>query len=225
MLFRSAGKNLLSDAAAGGAITSIPEVLGTQMARTEKYGISLNAESYVHWGYDRFFTDAKRGAVIQLKGEMSGQDQLAVVSEMGMRSWFRDLFNENFTTQKLGAFDPYLNEYVLSSNEQEIPIPPSCVSCGMSQVFPFTNDLKEFTYCIDAGHSIGDVTITYDIVSLGAGSEFKIDAIYNGNEETSGFVTNSGTLTIDKNVASESTIEIQLTVDFDEGPCVVAVNV
>ena len=57
-----AGKNLLSDAAAGGAITSVPEVLGTQIARTEKYGISFNPESYVQWGYDRFFTDAKRGA-------------------------------------------------------------------------------------------------------------------------------------------------------------------
>lgn len=220
-----AGKNLLSDAAAGGAITSVPEVLGTQMARTEKYGISLNAESYVHWGQDRFFTDAKRGAVIQLKGDMASQDQLGVISEMGMRSWFRDLFNENFTTQKLGAFDPYLNEYVLTSNEQELPIPPSCVSCGMSQVFPFTNDVKEFTYCIDAGGSIGDVTITYEILSLGTGSEFKIDATYNGSTETSGFVTNSGTLTIDKNVATETTIQIELSVDFDEGPCVVAVNV
>ena len=31
-----AGKNLLSDAAGGGAIASIPEVLGTQIARTEE---------------------------------------------------------------------------------------------------------------------------------------------------------------------------------------------
>lgn len=41
------GKNLLSDAAAGGAITSVPEVLGTQIARVEDYGNSFNPESYV----------------------------------------------------------------------------------------------------------------------------------------------------------------------------------
>jgi hypothetical protein len=112
-----AGKNLLSDAAGGGAVTSVPEVLGTQIARTEKYGISFNPESYIHWGYDRYFTDAKRGAVIQLKGGSSEMDQLTVISEDGMSTWFRDLFIADFNTQKLGAYDPYLDEYVLSSNE------------------------------------------------------------------------------------------------------------
>jgi len=97
-------------------VTSVPEVLGTQIARSEKYGISFNPESYVQWGYDRYFTDAKRSAVIQMKGDSYSNDQLKVVSEMGMRSWFRDLFKDSFQTQKLGAFDPYMNEYVLSSN-------------------------------------------------------------------------------------------------------------
>ena len=77
-----AGKNLLSDAAAGSAITSVPEVFGTQIARDEKYGITFNPESYVHWGYDRFFTDAKRGAVIQLKGDSYSNEKLNVVSEL-----------------------------------------------------------------------------------------------------------------------------------------------
>ncbi|MHC4690851.1 MAG: hypothetical protein ACYS5F_14645, partial [Planctomycetota bacterium] len=63
------GKNLLSDAAAGSAITSVPEVLGTQMARIEEYGISNNPESFVQYGYDNFFTDSKRGAVLQLRGQ------------------------------------------------------------------------------------------------------------------------------------------------------------
>ena len=36
------GKNLLSDAAGGSALTSVPEVLGTQITRVEDYGISNN---------------------------------------------------------------------------------------------------------------------------------------------------------------------------------------
>ena len=50
-----AGKNLLSDAAAGSAITSVPEVLGTQIARVEEYGISQNPESFVQYGFNKFF--------------------------------------------------------------------------------------------------------------------------------------------------------------------------
>ena len=37
-------KNLLSDSVGGGAIASIPEVLGTQIARIEEDGISNNPE-------------------------------------------------------------------------------------------------------------------------------------------------------------------------------------
>lgn len=95
-----AGKNLLSDAAAGGALTSVPEVLGTQIARVEKYGISFNPESYVQWGENRYFTDAKRGAVLNLKDADTGMSQLQVISEAGMRTWFRDEFNEGHSIHK-----------------------------------------------------------------------------------------------------------------------------
>ena len=61
-------KNVLSDAAGGGAITSVPEIVGQQIARVEEYGISHNPESFAQFGADKYFTDAKRGAVIQLKG-------------------------------------------------------------------------------------------------------------------------------------------------------------
>ncbi|GAG22107.1 unnamed protein product, partial [marine sediment metagenome] len=117
------GKNLLSDSTGGGSIASVPEVLGTQIARIEEYGVSMNPESYTKWGMDKFFTDAKRGAVIQLKGTSAQNERLTVISEQGMRSWFRDLFLESFNTQKLGGFDPYMNEYVLSSNDTFIPTP------------------------------------------------------------------------------------------------------
>jgi hypothetical protein len=182
-----AGKNLLSDAAAGGAITSVPEVLGTQIARIENFGNSFNPESYAKWGEDKFFTDAKRGAVIQLKGDSYSNERLSVISEAGMRPWFRDLFIESLTTQKLGGFDPYMTEYVLSSNETPIPLPSDCVGCNTPQVFnlitPNEAEQNNIIYCVELGLLIGPVTISWDYNGVEV-TEFLITASYNGNVQS-----------------------------------------
>jgi hypothetical protein len=187
-----ASKNLISDSAGGGAISSVPEILGTQIARQEEFGISFHPESYVQWGYDRFFTDVKRGAVIQLRG-----NDLAVISEMGMRTWFRDEFIESFNTQKLGGYDPYLNEYVLSTNSQELPRPFDCLACGIAQTFTIP-DGDTFTYCVDLDQPVGLTTVTYS-VPAGSTASFTISVTYNGVTQTSGAVTTSGSLQFNKN--------------------------
>ena len=212
------GKNLLSDSAGGGAVTSVPEVLGTQIARTEKYGISFNPESYIQWGYDRFFTDVKRGVVIQLRGDSSSNDQLKVVSEMNMRTWFRDTFNESFSTQKLGGFDPYMNEYVLSSNDIELPSNPECINCGISQVFNLStleDEIKQIIYCVDLGPTIGLSDIVYGVIAISVGAEFEIIVDYNGNIDTTGLVNTSGTLTFDKDTVSVETATITINYTGD----------
>ena len=153
------GKNLLSDAAAGGAIASIPEVLGTQLARIEEFGISKNPESFTSYGYDVYFTDAKRSSVVNLKGGSKGGagDKLSIISQVGLRSWFRDLFIDSFETQKLGGFDPYMNEFVLTSNTQSIPTPPIERNCGYRL---YNNDsLSPYVANIDFTTIIGDVTL------------------------------------------------------------------
>jgi hypothetical protein len=229
-----ADKNLLSDASGGGALTSIPEVLGTQIARTEKYGISFNPESYVQWGTDRYFTDTKRGAVIQLMGDDSSSGQLIVVSESGMRTWFRDLFNESFNTQKLGGFDPYMNEYVLSSNNISIPSNPQCLDCGITQTFVLTEG-DVINYCVDLGQLVGDVVISYSIIGEGdyivsnignlqlvtelnnnniVAENFDniatINAVYNDIIYSSGNVSGSGSFTFNKDIQSISTVDIEI---------------
>jgi hypothetical protein len=215
-----AGKNLLSDSAAGGAIASVPEVLGTQIARSEKYGISFNPESYVQWGYDRYFTDAKRGAVIQLKGDSYSNDQLKVVSESGMRTWFRDLFKDSFQTQKIGAFDPYMDEYVLSSNEIAIPQPIDCIECGINQTFTFEESGSQ-SFCVNQGLAVGDVTISYSPYGVGP-SGFEISSVYNGTTYTTGVVESAGTLTIPKDVNNVQTISVEA---IASGPLLLDVNV
>lgn len=218
------GKNLLSDSTGGGVVTSVPEVLGTQIARTEKYGISFNPESYVQWGYDRYFTDSKRGAVIQMKGDSYNSDQLKVVSENGMRTWFRDMFNESFSTQKLGAFDPYMNEYVLSSNEQSLPYTPKCLSCGISQTFTLSaEDIEEYktlSYCVDLGALVGQTEISWVFTSIGPDTGeavgLNISIEYNGNVYNMGYYARTnGSFYFNKDSVSVETATITLKYNMD----------
>ena len=177
-----AGKNLLSDAAAGSAITSVPEVLGTQIARVEEYGISQNPESFVQYGFNKFFTDAKRGVLLQLRGSGQGE-QLTVISEIGMRSWFRDLFIGSANTQKLGAFDPYMNEYVLSSNTTSLPAEEVVYNCGVTRTVTVTEQ-EALTFAVDFGQNVGGCEITYNVTSLTVGASVSIAESYTGSSVT-----------------------------------------
>jgi hypothetical protein len=205
-----ADKNLLSDAGAGGALTSVPQVLGTQIARAEKYGISFNPESYIQWGQDRYFTDVKRGAVLNIKDNETGMSQLEVISNAGMSTWFRDLFNNNFDTQKLGAYDPYSKEYVLSSNNIKIPTVDECLACGVTQEFIFTQSKTGFEYCVNVGQLVGDVEIEYNITSIEDDVEFEISAEFDGNTFTTGMTSFSGSLIVDKDTNSAEIVNVQI---------------
>ena len=55
-----------------------------------------------------------------------------VISSAGMNSWFRDTFNKQLTTQKLGGYDPYMKEYVLGTNLNTVPVPAEKVPCGQA---------------------------------------------------------------------------------------------
>lgn len=199
------GKNLLSDAGTGNLLQSVPEVLGTQIARIEEYGISFNPESFSQWGPDKYFSDAKRGAVLKLTGTSYSNDSLEVVSKLDMRSWFRDLFITSFETQKLGGFDPYMNEYVLSSNTINIPVSTECVSCGVKQDITFFEPYKQ---CFNFGSNIGDVDIKFTGVS--ASSVFTVVITYNGQTYSQTIVGTNGTITFPKDVVNVTDATIEL---------------
>jgi len=204
-----ANKNLLSDSTGGGTITSIPQVLGTQIARLEEYGISFNPESFVAYGPSVFFTDAKRGAVLNLMGESQGGsgDSLRVISETGMRSWFRERFYLNLNTQKLGAFDPYMNEYVLALNTIPLPIPPDVVPCGTEITKESLAPGQEISTVIGYGNLIGTAPINYEILS----GEIIISVLWNGVLITSSTLTGSGVFNWDKtlNTPTDAVITIE----------------
>lgn len=204
-----ASKNLISDSTGGGVVASIPEILGTQIARIEEFGISNNPESFAQWGPSKYFTDAKRGAVIQLTGS-GPSESLVVVSQAGMRGWFRDLFIENFNTQKLGGYDPYMNEYVLANNLTTIPEQPSCISCGINKMYFIDN--KGLSACYNLGATVGEVTISWPTPILSVGGSFSFTATYNGTTTSSGAITAAGSVTIDKDVVSVEQLDIVFSV-------------
>lgn len=206
-----ADKNIITDSTGGGAVTSVPEILGTQIARLEENGISFNPESFAAWGDSMFFTDTKRGAVLHLKGGSMKSDSLTVISELGMRSWFRDRFNAQLTTQKLGGFDPYMNEYVLATNNTSVPLPLVQLPCGQEISQNQTDQTLSFT--VNFGTVIGQVDIPYVISSGG----ITIDVLWNAGTYTSGLVTTNGTLSFAKTAANPSTATITITPDTSVG--------
>lgn len=199
-----AGKNLLSDAGGGSALTTVPEVLGTQIARVEEYGISLNPESFAEFGFDKYFTDAKRGAVILLRGSSAQNEQLEVISKAGMRSWFRDLFNTSFDTQKLGGYDPYMDEYVVSSNDVKLPIERPCIPCGITQNLSLpANDTYE--YCVDVGTAVGPIVISW---GAGPGATPEVSAEFGG---TTYGPSPTSPITITNNSSEYTRVDVTVT--------------
>ena len=206
-----AGKNLLSDSAAGGAITSVPEVLGTQIARIEEYGISHNPESFAQYGYDKYFTDSKRGVLLQLKGSSYNNDQLVVISNFGMSSWFRNLFLEDGDTQKLGGYDPYMKEYVLSSNNTLVPVVIEPIACGVRRTFNVSAS-NPINFTVDLGQYVGDCSVAYNVITTSAA--ITIETNYNGVVQTDLLpplaVPGTGT-PIDKNLVDVQTADVSIT--------------
>jgi hypothetical protein len=194
------GKNLFSDASAGGAIISTPDVLGQQIPRLEEYGISNNPESFASFGYDVFFTDTKRGAVINLRG-----DQLNVISNDGMGSWFRDEFITSKNKIKLGAFDNYTKEYVLAVTDTEMPEPVNEIECGTEITRRNANDT--INYKVNLNHIVGTYDVDYTVTS----GSITIVATYNDVEVKNETFTSSGTFSLSKDLLNVNELEISIT--------------
>ena len=79
-------------------------VLGEAIPFSGDYGISKNPESLAVDNYRMYFTDVQRGAVLRLS-----MDGLTPISNVGMKSWFRENLKSNRSI--LGTFDVVNGEY------------------------------------------------------------------------------------------------------------------
>ena len=186
------GKNLLSDSVGGGSIVSIQEVLGTQVAYPGEWGVSLNPESFSKFGTDIYFSDSKRGIVLQMSG-----NQVTRISDNFMTDYFRDLMMSSQYTQKLGAYDPHNNMYTLSSNDISVS---ACrlELTRLSRVINYNtngNLIDLFTITTDGAWDI-------ELVDIGWGTNW-----------VSGFTPNGfGSQDIDANVTTNTSLALRKVV-------------
>jgi len=164
------GKNLLVDAVGGGQVASVPEVLGNQIVHPSEYGISNNPESFAKFSNMLFFSDSRRGAVLQMIG-----DQVIEISANGMRNYFRDELKDNPNTQKLGAYDPYNDTYVLAFTDVSQNV------CDLSisrNVYEITGDTSGLSYYMFSIMSSSAWSIT--LVDIGYGTDWLSLMMYSG---------------------------------------------
>jgi hypothetical protein len=181
------GKNLLVDAVGGGQVASVPEVLGNQIVHPSEYGISNNPESFAKFANTVFFTDARRGAVLQMTG-----DQVVEISANGMKNYFRDELKDNPNTQKLGIYDPYNETYVLSFTDVKQGICQLSLSQTSRTVTRFSYGNSYFMFSIQS-----NVYWTITLQDAGNGTDWlsiAIDSGYGDQDIYANIDTNNATL-------------------------------
>lgn len=164
-------KNLLMDATGGGVVSSIPEVLGTQVAFPGEYGISKNPESFDTYGTEMYFTDARRGAVLKLEN-----DQIIEISDTGMKSYFRDLFRDDFNKQKIGAYDPHTHLYTLATNNRDA-IPCKLILDKTSMVI---SNMADKAGLFDLFYITTDSSWALSVIAVDSGTSWVTDYATSG---------------------------------------------
>ena len=90
--------------------TSAQQVIGQIIAYAGEYGISTSPESFAIYGYQKYFVDRNRNAVLRLS-----RDGLAEISNYGMVDFFRDQLALVGSLGKIiGSYDVHNKNYVVS---------------------------------------------------------------------------------------------------------------
>ena len=171
------GKDLLMNADGSSNVASIESVLGQHIAFAGEYGISRNPESFSFDANRLYFTDTKRGSVLRLGG-----NGITEISNSGMRRYFKDEFKDALFIKKVGAFDPYQDQYVLSVTNESIVTPITIKGGG---VYRQSNFRGNYSHILDLGLNKGIVTIPYTT----NGVPVEIEVVYDGVVYSSGLTT------------------------------------
>ena len=91
-----ANKDALYNADGNINLTSTRSVVGQAIPYKGQFGISTNPESFASYGYQIYFTDRSRNAVLRLS-----MDGLTVISNYGISDFIRDKFNSLTTAESI----------------------------------------------------------------------------------------------------------------------------
>ena len=173
------GKDLLMNADGSSNITSTESVLGQQIAYAGEYGISRNPESFAFDSNQVYFTDSKRGCVCRLSA-----NGITEISMAGMVNFFKESYKGSSNTKKLGAFDPYYDQYVLHNDDNSVSMEVNIPCSGSSLRNGFMGTL---VINIDYGFAIGNAGFNYS----SNGVPVKYDIEYDGTTYSTGFLGSS----------------------------------
>jgi len=172
-----ADKDALFNADDGVNVTATNLVLGQAMSFNGNYGISDNPESFATFGNNVYFTDAKRGFVMQLT---PANGQLFPISSLGFSNFFRDRIGT--ATKLIGAYNGAKKIYVISLQGYD----PNAVSIGSETIYGEDGNLtlgyslkangwtSRYSYIPESGLTINNKYYT-----------FKNGQIYLHNSDTS----------------------------------------
>ena len=130
-----------------------------------------------------------------------------------MRSWFRDLFIEGLNTQKLGAFDPYMNEYVLASNDNEVPTEEQCIDCDTNISNIVVSSSNNYSFCTDLDNALGDSVISWVLSGTPLGN-VTVSAVSGTDSVTANIASGgsiTGSVTLVKSDSSTKKVTITIT--------------
>jgi hypothetical protein len=200
------GKNVLYGADGTGSLSQVEAVLGQVVPFSGEYGIAKNPESFAEHGGRLYFTDALRGAVLQLGG-----DGLTAISDFGMESYFRTELSAYTNKFNIGGYDAKYGQYVITMDQSDKPIAPVEYFCS-TQYFRDLANAESFSYTLNVGENAGTMTFEHEITG-----GVDVSVVYNGTTHT--FSDVSGTNQFSFPVTSldlDTTSLAQVTVTANE---------
>jgi hypothetical protein len=190
-------KDVLFNSDGSSNLTSTNKVLGSQSFYLGENGIGKNPESFAVNDFQVYYTNSNKGIVHRL----SIDGVTPIVDHM--TDFFRDLFRNNNSSLKIGGFDPYTNQYVLSVLEE----PYKILKLNCNNSILKSNLIGTFLYELQLNDLEGDIIISYNITN-GNGT---IIATYESVPYVASNVTGLGNITIPRNDIEQKIVSISIT--------------
>jgi len=190
-------KGLLTNSDGSTNVTSIDKILGPEIMYLGDNGIGKNPESFAENDYQIYYANTKQGTVSRLS--IDGVTDIIY----GMVDWFRDIFRLQPNSKKLGGFDPYTKQYVISvGNEPEKVLQ---LQCGNEIIKD--NQAGSFSYELKLNDLSGDIILNYNITAGNA----TIVALFNEISHVVSNVSGLGNITFNRDSLVENVVLVTIT--------------
>ena len=110
-----ANKDALFNADGNANLTASTNVLGQAIPFAAEYGISTQPESFASFGFRSYFCDRTRRAVLRLSA-----DGLTVISDKGLKDYFRDEWTAQVSNKVFGGYDEYTGTYHAKAQGEQV---------------------------------------------------------------------------------------------------------